>query len=66
MIKWGSGERRRFAKSRSSYEPLGVRNVVTTSEKVAVLTLRANVFGLFSRSRYIRGRAYEMLFCSKW
>ena len=66
MIKWDYGERRRFAKPRSSYEPLGVRNVVRSLEKKAVLTLRANVFGLFTGSRYVRGRAYGMLFGSKW
>jgi len=66
MIKWGSGERRRFAKSRSSYEPMGVRNAVRTSERKAVLALRANVFGLFTGSRYIGGKAYGMFFGSKW
>jgi len=66
MIKWGSGERQRFAKSRSSYKPLGVRNAVRTLERKAVLTLRGNVFGLFTGSRHIRGRTYGMLFGSKW
>ena len=66
MIKWVSGERRRFAKSRSSYEPPGVQNTVRTSARKAVLTLRGNVFGLFTGSRYIGGRAYGMLFGSKW
>ena len=47
-------------------EPVGVRNVVRTLARKAVLTLRGNVFGLFTGSRHIRGRAYGMFFGSKW
>jgi len=45
---------------------MGVRNAVRTSERKAVLALRANVFGLFTGSRYIGGKAYGMFFGSKW